>query len=122
MLTGLLLISLALVADAVIGNVQEKTMKKFSSSNSEMVLYSYSIGFIYILIGQILTGQLWSAFAFCWQYPIQTYGYGLVFSCTGYVGLIVVLSLVKSFGALVAVTGKWIKTKAIIKLFQFRSF
>lgn len=35
--TGLLLISLALCADAIIGNVQEKTMKLHNGSNSEMV-------------------------------------------------------------------------------------
>lgn len=29
------------------------------------VLYSYSIGFVYILIGQVVTAQLWEAFAFC---------------------------------------------------------
>lgn len=34
---GVMLISLALCADAVIGNVQEKAMKLHSASNSEMV-------------------------------------------------------------------------------------
>ncbi|OBS67711.1 hypothetical protein A6R68_03748, partial [Neotoma lepida] len=34
-LTGVMLISLALCADAVIGNVQEKAMKLHSASNSE---------------------------------------------------------------------------------------
>ena len=39
------------------------------------------------------------------QHPMETYGYGFVFSLTGYLGVNVVLSLVKSFGALIAVTG-----------------
>lgn len=34
---GVVLISLALCADAVIGNVQEKAMKLHNGSNSEMV-------------------------------------------------------------------------------------
>ena len=34
---GVFLINMALVADAIIGNVQEKTMKQYSASNSEMV-------------------------------------------------------------------------------------
>lgn len=34
---GVILISLALCADAVIGNVQEKAMKLHNASNSEMV-------------------------------------------------------------------------------------
>lgn len=37
--TGVLLISLALCADAAIGNVQEKAMKLHNGSNSEMVPY-----------------------------------------------------------------------------------
>ena len=36
---------------------------------------------------------------------METYGYGFIFSLTGYLGVNVVLSLVKSFGALIAVTG-----------------
>jgi hypothetical protein len=35
-LTGVLMISLALVADAIIGNVQEKTIKQYNASNSEV--------------------------------------------------------------------------------------
>ena len=35
-MTGILMISLALVADAVIGNVQEKTIKQYNASNSEV--------------------------------------------------------------------------------------
>jgi len=34
---GYLMISLALVADAIIGNVQEKAMKTFNASNEEVV-------------------------------------------------------------------------------------
>lgn len=36
-IVGVILISGALCADAVIGNVQEKTLKGFGSSNGEMV-------------------------------------------------------------------------------------
>ena len=32
------MISLALVADAIIGNVQEKTIKQYNASNSEVFL------------------------------------------------------------------------------------
>jgi len=34
---GLLLITIALCADAIIGNIQEKTMKLHNASNPEMV-------------------------------------------------------------------------------------
>lgn len=52
-LYGVIMVSLALIADAIIGNVQEKAMKESDSSNTEMVLYSYSIGFVYILFWEI---------------------------------------------------------------------
>ncbi|XP_066435437.1 adenosine 3'-phospho 5'-phosphosulfate transporter 2 isoform X1 [Eleutherodactylus coqui] len=102
--TGVLLISLALCADAVIGNVQEKAMKLHNGSNSEMVLYSYSIGFVYILLGLAFTSGLTPAVAFCSKFPFQTYGYAFFFSLTGYFGISFVLALIKIFGALVAVT------------------
>ncbi|XP_078695490.1 adenosine 3'-phospho 5'-phosphosulfate transporter 2-like [Branchiostoma floridae x Branchiostoma belcheri] len=101
---GVVLISLALVADAVIGNVQEKTMKAHSASNTEVVLYSYSVGFVYILVGLLVSGELLEPIRFCAQYPGYTYGLAAALSVTGYVGINFVLTLVKSFGALPAVT------------------
>ncbi|XP_046850137.1 adenosine 3'-phospho 5'-phosphosulfate transporter 2-like [Xenia sp. Carnegie-2017] len=102
--TGVLLISLALCADAMIGNVQEKTMKKYSSTNTEVILYSYGIGFFYIFAGLAVSGGLREPFKFCAQNLTHTYGLAIVFSFTGYLGIAFVLSLVKSFGALLAVT------------------
>ena len=61
-MTGIMLILTALGADAVIGNVQEKTMKEYKATNCEVVLYSYSLGFCYILAGEILTGTFTPAF------------------------------------------------------------
>ncbi|KAB1261913.1 Adenosine 3'-phospho 5'-phosphosulfate transporter 2 [Camelus dromedarius] len=109
-LTGVMLISLALCADAVIGNVQEKAMKLHNASNSEMVntpvLYSYSIGFVYILLGLTCTSGLGPAVTFCSKNPVRTYGYAFLFSLTGYFGISFVLALIKIFGALLAVTGR----------------
>ena len=59
--SGIIMISMALLADAVIGNVQEKAMKTFGASNSEMVLYSYSIGLIFLGTALILSGQIFTA-------------------------------------------------------------
>ena len=59
--TGVVMISLALLADAAIGNVQEKAMKKYSAANSEVVFYSYSIGLVYLALALLLTEQLFSA-------------------------------------------------------------
>ncbi|XP_039609969.1 adenosine 3'-phospho 5'-phosphosulfate transporter 2 isoform X2 [Polypterus senegalus] len=120
--TGVILISLALCADAAIGNVQEKAMKLHNGSNSEMVLYSYSIGFVYILVGLSTIGGLGPAVAFCSQHPVKTYGYAFLFSLTGYFGISFVLALIKLFGALVAVTvttGR--KAMTIVLSFMFFS-
>ncbi|XP_064299648.1 adenosine 3'-phospho 5'-phosphosulfate transporter 2 isoform X3 [Phalacrocorax carbo] len=51
-LTGVVLISLALCADAVIGNVQEKAMKLHNGSNSEMhPVQTYGYAFLFSLTG-----------------------------------------------------------------------
>lgn len=68
------------------------------------VLYSYSIGFVYILTGLLCLGGLGPAVAFCSEHPVKTYGYAFFFSLTGYFGISFVLALIKLFGALVAVT------------------
>ncbi|KAL1006385.1 hypothetical protein UPYG_G00071660 [Umbra pygmaea] len=120
--TGVVFISLALCADAAIGNVQEKAMKFHNGSNSEMVLYSYSIGFVYLLTGLLCVGGLGPAVAFCSKHPVTTYGYAFLFSLTGYFGISFVLALIKLFGALVAVTvttGR--KAMTIVLSFMFFS-
>ena len=65
LIAGVLLISLALCADAVIGNVQEKALKQHSASNIEMVLYSYAVGFVYILVGVLVSQSFLPAFLYC---------------------------------------------------------
>lgn len=101
---GYVMISLALVADAIIGNVQEKKMKQYQASNSELVAYSYSIGFVYIFVGTLLSGELVDGFQFFGTHAYETYGYAVVFSLLGYAGISVVLTLIRTQGALVAVT------------------
>jgi len=101
---GVFMISLALVADAIIGNVQEKTIKQYNASNSEVVLFSYSIGFVYLFFLVAVFTDIASAINYCSYYPKQTYGYAFIFSLTGYLGIQIVLSLVRQFGAFAAVT------------------
>ena len=53
--SGVVLITLALCADAVIGNVQEKALKAYSASNVEMVSYMhfhwYHTSYDYAFVG-----------------------------------------------------------------------
>lgn len=59
------MISTALLFDAIIGNVQEKAMRDHRAPNNEVVLYSYGIGFLYLFVVLLLTGDLFAGFAFC---------------------------------------------------------
>lgn len=101
---GIFLISMALVCDAAIGNVQEKAMREYRAPNHEVVFYSYGIGFIYLLVIMIGTGHFYAGLKFCANYPVQTYGYAFVFSITGYLGIQIVLTLVRTTGAPIAAT------------------
>lgn len=100
---GVLMISCALLCDAVIGNVQEKYMKIYGASNTEVVLYSYGLGFVYLAFAMTLSGGLFEGINFCSQVP-SVYFYALLFSLSGYLGIQIVLTLVRTCGALVAVT------------------
>ncbi|CAB3365111.1 Hypothetical predicted protein [Cloeon dipterum] len=101
---GVVMISCALLCDAVIGNVQEKSMKSYKASNTEVVLYSYAIGFAYLFIILALTNNLFAGVAFFAKHPVETYGYAFIFSATGYLGIQIVLTLVRTCGALAAAT------------------
>uniref|UniRef100_A0A914HEK6 Adenosine 3'-phospho 5'-phosphosulfate transporter 2 n=1 Tax=Globodera rostochiensis TaxID=31243 RepID=A0A914HEK6_GLORO len=102
-------------------SISEKAMKGFNASNDEMVLFSYSIGFCYIFVGIFLSGQLSEAFLFFAEYPIQTYGYTFLIGVVGYFGVNVVLTLVRTSGALVAVTVTTMR-KAVTIVFSFYFF
>ncbi|OXU29825.1 hypothetical protein TSAR_010940 [Trichomalopsis sarcophagae] len=103
-LIGVAMISCALLCDALIGNIQEKTMKQHKATNTEVVLYSYSIGFVYLFAILAFTGDMSRGASFCSKHPLETYGYALLFSLSGYLGIQIVLSLVQSCGAFVAAT------------------
>jgi len=68
---GIILISSALFCDALIGNFQEKMMKKHNASNAEIVLYSYFIGFVYLLFVLLMSGQLRDGTEFCIQVKMK---------------------------------------------------
>uniref|UniRef100_A0A1I7X6Y5 Adenosine 3'-phospho 5'-phosphosulfate transporter 2 n=1 Tax=Heterorhabditis bacteriophora TaxID=37862 RepID=A0A1I7X6Y5_HETBA len=94
-LRGYLMISGALLADAVIGNIQEKSMKKYGGSSNEVVLYSYSIGSLYIFVYTIISGEFFHAFLFFLENPWETYGYATIFGILGYIGVNIVLTLIR---------------------------
>lgn len=56
---------MALLFDAAIGNVQEKAMREHKAPNNEVVLYSYGIGFCYLFVAMLLSGNILSGLRFC---------------------------------------------------------
>ncbi|XP_022830252.1 adenosine 3'-phospho 5'-phosphosulfate transporter 2 [Spodoptera litura] len=101
---GVIVISLALLCDAIIGNVQEKAMKQHHASNNEVVFYSYAIGSIYLLFITVPTGIMSAGIEYCAQNPLTMYLNIFFLSLTGYLGLQAVLTLVRICGATIAVT------------------
>lgn len=97
------IISCALIADAFIGNFQEKTLIQYNVSSREMALYSHLMGSGHLFIVLIVVGQLGPAFSFCLENP-QAYLYILLFSACGYVGANFVLVMIKLFGAFLTTT------------------
>ena len=64
-IVGLGLVTVALLTDAAIGNLQERAMCKYSSTQVEMLIYSFSIGTLYILTYLLIDGaSLVNAFTF----------------------------------------------------------
>jgi len=119
--SGVVMISSALLADAMIGNVQEKAMKKFGAPNCEVVFYSYSLGLVYLAIALIVSGKLIPSVQLSNMYPLEMYGYGFLFSLTGYLGVNLVLTLVRTVGAFAAVTVTTFR-KAITIVLSFYLF
>lgn len=101
---GVAMISMALLCDAAIGNVQEKAMREHKAPSSEVVLYSYGLGFCYLFVIMILSGNLTPGLQFCLEFPTETFGYAFLFSLSGYLGIQFVLALVRSTGAPIAAT------------------
>uniref|UniRef100_B4N4X0 Adenosine 3'-phospho 5'-phosphosulfate transporter 2 n=2 Tax=Drosophila willistoni TaxID=7260 RepID=B4N4X0_DROWI len=120
-LWGVGMISGALLCDAAIGNVQEKAMRDYKAPSSEVVFYSYGLGFVYLLVVMLITGNFFSGLAFCLEHPRETFGYGFLFSLSGYLGIQFVLALVRSSGAPIAATVTTAR-KAVTIAFSFVLF
>ena len=68
------------------------------------MLFSYGIGFIYILLGLAISGNLADGFRAYAEKPLHSYGYTILFSLSGYFGVSFILNLIGLFGALTTVT------------------
>lgn len=118
---GVIVISLALLCDAIIGNVQEKAMKQYQASNNEVVFYSYAIACVYLVVITGSTGIMGAGYAYCSEMPYKLYTNIFLLSVSGYMGLQAVLTLVRICGATVAVTVTTMR-KAISIIISFLLF
>lgn len=103
-IVGVIMISIALVADAILGNMQEKTMKEFHAPNAEVIFYSYFFGALYLGICLLFSGHLLPGLAYFAENKMERYGSSLIFSISGYLGMQIILTFVRRFGAFITVT------------------
>ncbi|XP_018010221.1 adenosine 3'-phospho 5'-phosphosulfate transporter 2 isoform X2 [Hyalella azteca] len=120
-LQGVVLVSMSLCCDAIIGNVQEAALKNSHEPSARVVLYSYGLGFLCILAFLLLTGSLLPGAFFFLEHWWELMPAILVLSASGFCGVQAVLALVTLHGALVAVTVTTAR-KAISILLSFLLF
>eukprot|EP00906_Rhabdomonas_costata_P007900 RCo011286 len=101
--TGVTIISGALAADAIIGNLQEMLYRDYSPTEGEMILYSKACGVGFLAVMLVVTGQLREGLAYMTTRPSNLLDI-VAFSVAGCAGEYFVMLLTKLFGALVAVT------------------
>ncbi|XP_018655027.1 putative udp-galactose transporter [Schistosoma mansoni] len=76
-LFGVFLVSLALCCDGALGNFQEIIMKKYVRSNSEILFYSYSLGFCLLASVLTISDNLLPSFYFFNDHSFFQYGFFL---------------------------------------------
>eukprot|EP01126_Amoeba_proteus_P034759 TRINITY_DN3476_c0_g1_i3.p1 TRINITY_DN3476_c0_g1~~TRINITY_DN3476_c0_g1_i3.p1 ORF type:complete len:400 (-),score=66.52 TRINITY_DN3476_c0_g1_i3:606-1805(-) len=103
MTIGLVLLLVAMMADAFVSNLQEKMLKDFEISQENLVFQCYRIGWFGLSIILLFSGELFPAVMLCMEFPGLVV-WLLVFSLTGYLGLICVVTSLKLYGAFAAVT------------------
>jgi adenosine 3'-phospho 5'-phosphosulfate transporter B3 len=102
-ITGIIMITCALMSDAVASNIQEKILKNDGRSATELIFYGHLLGACMLIFVCVLTDQLFSAILYCYQHPyliLLMLGY----STLTYMGVQFVHTMTKLFGILVTLT------------------
>jgi adenosine 3'-phospho 5'-phosphosulfate transporter B3 len=99
-LIGVMLITLALVCDALTSNLEEKLFfrKDKPSSEPEVILYTSLFGSVGSMLVTVLTGELSPAVAHSSVY-VETVPYICGFSVLGYLSVTFILKLIQHFDA-----------------------
>ena len=111
------------MADVFMGNLQEKLMKNYpNTTNAEIIHFSYFFGFLYLLVFMSITGNLQSGYeAYATENFLIIYGIALVNFVCGYLGVKLILTMVRHFGAFAA-TAITSKRKALSIFLSFAIF
>ncbi|KAM7541668.1 hypothetical protein Aperf_G00000016701 [Anoplocephala perfoliata] len=100
---GVAAISVALICDGYIGNLQELAMKSYHVPALQILTYSYAFGFVLILFIMLISGELIPSAIFFVESFKDVIFWSTLFVFSGYFGLQFVLLLVNHFGALLAI-------------------
>ena len=73
------------MADAFIGNIQEKVMQKYKTSVVDVLFYSKVCGAALLLLVCFVSGELSASIAYCWANPMS-YIYLSLFGGLGCIG------------------------------------
>lgn len=116
--TGLAIVLISLVFDALHSNVQEGVLR--DAPESEVMLFSNCFAALCTLVVCWMVGELGPAVAFCSANPIAYFLF--VFrACVIYMGVLCFVTLIKQFGAVNATTVTTVR-KILSILFSFIAF
>jgi adenosine 3'-phospho 5'-phosphosulfate transporter B3 len=101
--TGIIIVTLSLVADAIHSNTQESLLKQHKASTSEAMLFTNFFSAILSLIVVITKGELGGAIDYCTAYPIA-YILFIFRALVIYGGVLCFVTLIKSNGVVLATT------------------
>jgi len=117
---GVALVFFSLIMNSFEGNMQEKGMCEYKTTETELLLYGYGFGAMQILPFILVTGEFFEGIAFCREntFVLLQVGANCILS---YVGIVLVLGLVKISSALTTVIVTSCR-KALTVVFSFLLF
>jgi adenosine 3'-phospho 5'-phosphosulfate transporter B3 len=102
-ITGIIMLTCALMGDAITSNIQEKILKNDNRTATELIFYGHALGAIMLVLVCIVTNQFIPAIVFCWENPLLV-PIMLGYSTLTYMGVQFVHTMTKLFGILVTLT------------------
>ena len=99
---GIILITISLISEACMENMQEHCMRNLGYSKLDLIFYSYLYGALLINYSLLLKGELLEYLNTCLEYPF-VFAQLLVYALTGYLGIQFVMEMIRNFGAFATV-------------------